>query len=347
MSDLLKWVEEQPIFPKVFWHSSLGTRAALGAKKTFSKIPTGVRVYGGCTYDFQPHFWEPAIERSGELNLLPFSCLSRESLELMHTPSQQEWEKQVNSAIAAIDAGHLKKVVLARKTTHRLPSPPNPYDLLRSQLSRNPNTTGFLFHFAPDLAWVGATPETLYRREGRTVTADALAGTRRRGSTPEEDLLLESDLWNSSKDKREFNFVKHFLETALTPYAEKISFLPQDQIKKLSHVQHRHNVCTALLKPGVSDQELIAALHPTPALGGSPRPAAMQFIKDHEPFTRDYYGAPIGFISPESTELAVGIRSAYLRGSEIDLFAGAGIVAGSTPLAEWEELNHKIKQWNL
>jgi menaquinone-specific isochorismate synthase len=108
-------------------------------------------------------------------------------------------------------------------------------------------------------------------------------------------------------------------------------------------VQHLYNTLHSTLKAGISNAELIRALHPTPALGGFPREQALSFIKTHEPFEREWYGAPIGWISPTAASFHVGIRSAILRNHTLEIFAGTGIVKESQAEKEWEELNHKIR----
>ena len=107
-------------------------------------------------------------------------------------------------------------------------------------------------------------------------------------------------------------------------------------------LQHLKCDIEAELKPGVCDWQLLAALHPTPAVGGAPREAALAFIRECEPHDRGWYAGACGMLSRETSEFSVAIRSARIRGSRISLFAGAGIVAGSEPAAEWAELDNKI-----
>ncbi len=118
--------------------------------------------------------------------------------------------------------------------------------------------------------------------------------------------------------------------------------LTEPRILKLRLLQHLKCDIEAELKPGVCDWQLLEALHPTPAVGGAPREAALAFIRENEPYERGWYAGACGMLSRETSEFAVAIRSARIRGQRVTLFAGAGIVAGSEPAAEWAELDNKI-----
>lgn len=257
-------------------------------------------------------------------------------------PTFPDWERIISLSLDRIEEGALDKIVMARKTKLLADHLIDPYILLKEIEKQARETTVFLFQLTPETSFLGATPETLYRRENSTIFADAIAGTRARGKTAEEDIELAEELLHSLKDQREFECVKEFIETALDPLCDEILWSNRDQILHQSHVQHIYNQAHAILKNGVSDHDLIATLHPTPALGGKPRNLALALIDEHEPFQRGWYGAPIGYVSSQKADIAVAIRSALVRGREIDIFAGTGIVKGSHPEKEWDELEHKI-----
>ena len=99
------------------------------------------------------------------------------------------------------------------------------------------------------------------------------------------------------------------------------------------------------LLEGVTDAALLQALHPTPAVGGYPRGEALEEIRNLEPFDRGWYAGPVGWIGPEASEFAVGLRSGLVRGRTLALFSGAGIVAGSVPDEEWAEIEQKISDF--
>jgi len=258
-------------------------------------------------------------------------------------PTFPDWEKMVAASLEKIEDGLLEKVVVARKTKLLTDQKLDSYALLSEMQSQAQRATVFSFQLTPEASFIGATPEQLYKRQGSRIQTDAVAGTRPRGETPEEDLFLSEELLENPKEQREFAFVKQFIQTALEPLCTDMEWNEEDTVLQMSHVQHIYNHLTAILKNGVSDHDLIATLHPTPALGGKPRSNALSLLSELEPFQRGWYGAPIGYISSQEADIAVAIRSALIRGKEIDLYAGTGIVKGSHPEKEWDELEQKIK----
>ena len=259
------------------------------------------------------------------------------------TPSFPEWRKMVAASLDRIEKGLLEKVVVARKTKFLIDQKIDPYALLAELEPLAQRATVFSFQLTPESTFMGATPEKLYQRDGSKLQTDAVAGTRPRGETQEEDERLHDELLMNSKEQREFAFVKQFIQTALEPLCHEMEWNEADTVMQMPHVQHIHNHLKATLKNGVSDHDLIATLHPTPALGGKPRSTALSLLAQLEPFQRGWYGAPIGYISSQKADIAVAIRSALIRGKEIDLYAGTGIVKGSDPEKEWDELEQKIK----
>jgi menaquinone-specific isochorismate synthase len=381
--DLIRWLDSQPIYPKVFWRErdSSITRAAVGNLLSFGHVPRfsdstspDIRLYGGIRFAPKSHddetwggfpgscFWLPQIEVSqgedktqaihyslnersvvetnplGEMRINDYSLLDRQE-----TPCRENWDKGVAEVLEEISSGHIAKVVMARKTACRFAKLVSVWPLFTHLVQKAKSATLFAFQLSPTLCFMGATPEKLFHREGNLLSTDAVAATRARGKTPEEDLQLEQDLLSNPKELREFAIVKDFLTGALAPLSEAFAWEGPDRILKASHVQHIHNRLNATLKNGVSDADLIRALHPTPALGGFPREAALSFLQKKEPFDRGWYGAPIGTISPQRSALYVAIRSALIRERSLHLFAGTGLVAGSDASREWEELEQKIR----
>jgi menaquinone-specific isochorismate synthase len=118
---------------------------------------------------------------------------------------------------------------------------------------------------------------------------------------------------------------------------------PAPAVLRLRTVQHLKHRIEALLKPGVTDMDLLNCLHPTPAVGGAPRQSALEFIRRQETFVRGWYAGALGYVSAHRSEFAVAIRSALIDERGLHLFAGAGIVRGSDPVEEWQELENKIR----
>lgn len=342
-----------------------------------SSSPFDVRLYGGIRFS-QNHsddptwkgfpntsFWLPQIEISQENGRTQaiFYSLDKplsstpilESLaqspsnsgysleERIEAPHFQDWQKQVETVLDSIQSGHMDKLVLARKTTLKFAKPPSPWAILSHLKEKARRATLFAFQLSPHLCFLGATPEKLFKRDGNLCITDAVAATRPRGATPDEDLQFEKDLLGSDKEQREFKIVKDYLDLKLLPLSKKMKWEGNDRVLKASHVQHLHNRLNATLKNSITDADLVRALHPTPALGGFPREKSLAFLKQIEPFDRGWYGGPIGVIGTQSSSLYVAIRSALINENLLHLFAGTGLVPGSIAEREWEELEQKIR----
>lgn len=264
-------------------------------------------------------------------------------LERQDNPTSDDWEKKVETALNAIASRQIDKLVLARKTTLQFASPLSAWPILAHLLQKAKHATVFAFQLSPRVCFLGATPEKLFQREGDLFNTDANASTRPRGQTPDEDREFAEQLLTSAKEQREFHIVKNFLDRALSPLSQNMQWEGADRVLKASHVQHLYNRLNAKLKGDISDADLIRALHPTPALGGFPTREALDILHQIEPFDRGWYGAPVGTIEHNSTNLYVAIRSALIEERSLHLFAGTGLVEGSIAEREWEELEQKIR----
>ena len=192
------------------------------------------------------------------------------------------------------------------------------------------------------MAFLGASPERLFRRDGRSVESEAVAGTRPRGVSSADDEGLRDDLLHSAKDRSEHTYVSKGIGEALAPLCEELEIEDGVSEMKLARGRHLRSRVRGTLRDGVTDAALLDALHPTPAVGGHPRDEALERYRDLEPFDRGWYAGPVGWIGAEASEFAVGIRSGLVRGRTLALFSGAGIVAGSVPDEEWAEIEQKI-----
>ena len=202
----------------------------------------------------------------------------------------------------------------------------------------------FHFYVEPEsgVAFLGASPELLFRRAGRSVQSEAVAGTRPRGASATDDDGLRDALLHSEKDLSEHAYVRVGIEETLGPLCEEIEIEGDVSEMKLARRRHLRSRVRGTLREGVTDAGLLDALHPTPAVGGHPRGEALGEIRALEPFDRGWYAGPVGWIGAEASEFTVGIRSGLVRGRTLALFSGAGIVAGSVPDEEWAEIEQKI-----
>jgi menaquinone-specific isochorismate synthase len=154
---------------------------------------------------------------------------------------------------------------------------------------------------------------------------------------------LEYELLHSQKDLNEHAFVLDAIEENLQRFSDVFEHPVSPGIKKLSNVQHLYTPVHAKIKKGVSRTEVLSKLHPTPAVGGYPREAAMPYISKLEHFDRGWYAAPVGWINAHGEgEFVVAIRSGLIKTNEVRFFAGCGIVEDSNPQKEWDETNLKF-----
>ena len=257
-------------------------------------------------------------------------------------PDKRAWVETVDKALEACAANELEKVVLARETTFTADDEIDAMALL-SHL-RGQTTTAYEFCFQPvaGRAFVGASPERLYRRENCFLQSEAVAGTRPRGGNDEEDERLGEELLRNDKELREHQFVVRNVRDALKPFCTALNVEEQPDIMRLRHNQHLHTKIEGVLKANEADAPLLDALHPTAAVGGIPRDTALEWLTENEPFDRGVYAAPVGWIGFDAAEFSVGIRSGLVRGEELSLYSGAGIVPGSDPDEEWDEIENKL-----
>lgn len=280
-------------------------------------------------WNFSGEHWNPEWEEASDIE---------------YPMGYDDWARIVTHATAKMQAGELDKVVLARMCQIRFNSPVNIVRALDYLHDTYPDTFRFLFEPEPHNAFYGATPETLVQVRGRTVYADALAGTVKRGATPDEDEALAIQIMNDPKERREHDYVVRGLREHLAPFVSDLHADDAPGVLKLSNVQHLHTPVAGTLNDDYGALALVGALHPTPALGGQPRHVAGTLIRTLEPITRGWYAAPIGWLDSQGDgHFGVGIRSAVSRGGTVWCYAGAGIVAESQPEREWNETDLKFR----
>jgi len=258
------------------------------------------------------------------------------------SPDRGGWDALIADALAQFQAGRMQKVVLARETCFAMEAPTNPIELLNRLISGAPRSFVFCFQPSADRAFIGASPELLFRRKNVYVQSEALAGTRARGKTDEEDEALADELLRSEKERREHRFVVDMLRERLSRLCAGIEMPDEPRIKRLRHVQHLYTAIQGILHDKDADATLLALLHPTPAVGGEPRAAALAWLEAHEPFDRGIFAAPTGWVGFDEAVFCVAIRSGLLRGDTLAVYTGAGIVPGSVAEEEWNEIEAKM-----
>ncbi len=259
-------------------------------------------------------------------------------------PEKNRWKAMVQSALAAFKAHKYEKIVLARKRALKFSENLNHFIILQKLKEKAVNSYKFCFQPEDNLAFIGASPELLYSRKGRKLQSEAIAGTRTRGRTSPEDQRFGEELLRSEKDLREHRYVVDSINDAFNSLTSpslngnnmSVSLL------KLARIQHLIARFGIKLKANVSDAELIESLHPTAAVGGYPKDKAVEEISRLEGFNRGWYAAPVGWVKRDAAEFVVAIRCGLVKNNCLNLYSGAGIVNGSVPENEWNEMNNKI-----
>jgi isochorismate synthase len=282
-----------------------------------------------------------ALQDGAALPMLELARLGRTEIESVRQPS--EFESAVSAAVRRIRDGELEKVVLARELLVRAPAAYDAAAVFGAMRELFPGCFCFCCGTS-EAAFLGASPEMLIRRSGASASTVALAGSARRSSDPAVDDHLGERLRQSPKDRAEHEIVVRRIMRRLRRHSVWVEPAPQPELVKIANIQHLATPVHAQLADSRSAVELAGLLHPTPAIGGEPWPAACQLIDELEGMDRGWYAGPIGWMdAAEDGEFCVGIRSALLRDREAHLYAGNGIVADSDPEAELAETEPKLE----
>ncbi len=262
---------------------------------------------------------------------------------------------QIGQALRDIASGDFEKLVLARRLRVDHDGDLDVGGFLGRLREIYPSCTLVAMGRGED-TFLAATPETLVRVRGDRIETAALAGSAPRGRTPEEDERLASRLQASAKERAEHAHVVDALRTALEPLCDRLEIPASPGLRALFGIQQLETPVTGRLRADASIGvlDLVAALHPTPAVGGVPGPEARAWLRRFEGLDRGWYAAPIGWLDSQGGgDFSVALRSALVRGglaagperaeSRAFLFAGAGIVAGSEPEQELVETRIKLR----
>lgn len=250
-----------------------------------------------------------------------------------------EWMDSVARAVGMIESGSLRKVVLARDVEVWSKSPFDAGLLVDRLRKAHPDCFTFLVD-----GLVGASPELLLRQRDGDLESLALAGTAPRHPDPARDRELARDLIASEKNRHEHELTVRSVEDALTQVCSRLSRDARPSVRELVHLRHLATSFTGALARPMSCFEVLERLHPTAAVGGVPRRAALEAIRELEGIDRDGYAGPVGwFDRAGGGEWAIALRCARLRETGARLFAGAGIVSGSLPEEELTETRLKLR----
>ena len=262
---------------------------------------------------------------------------------LFSPQNSQYFKSTVRSALNSIAMDELNKIVIAHAVDIQSKTPFSVTDSLSNLRDRHPDCYIFAIGNNKGQDFIGASPERLVSIQNRQLVTDALAGSAPRGRSTSEDIQWANILLKNRKEKREHQAVSDFIIERLRNIGLKPYQLPL-QLLQLSNIQHLWTPIYAHLPQEIEPLDIIAQLHPTPAVAGVPNKIVCEKIHHYEQFDRALYAAPLGWIDcRDNCEFIVGIRSALIEKNQARLYAGAGIVSGSNPDKEFVEIQLKLQ----
>ncbi|MFG2227267.1 isochorismate synthase DhbC [Streptomyces sp. NPDC048644] len=276
---------------------------------------------------------------------LPADAPSGTDWRIRPRPAPETYGAGVASAVERMWRGEFSKVVLARTLELSAPEPLDIPAMLQRLARRDPSGHTFALPTAPGRTLIGASPELLVSRHGNRVVANPLAGSAPRSADLAEDVRRAAALLQSAKDLHEHAVVVDAVQQALAPYCTTMQVPARPTLIRTAAMWHLSTtVQGTLAAPDASALELACALHPTPAVCGTPTQTARQVIGETEPFDRGFFTGMVGWGDARGDgEWVVTIRCAEAEEKALRLYAGAGIVAASEPAAEIDETAAKFR----
>jgi anthranilate synthase component 1 len=256
---------------------------------------------------------------------------------------QQAYHAAVERAKKYIFEGDIMQVVPSQRMSKPLRA--TPLALYRALRTLNPSPYMFYFDF-DDFHVVGASPEILARLEGDTVTVRPIAGTRRRGATPEEDKALADELIADPKERAEHIMLMDLgrNDAGRVSQTGSVHVTEQMVIERYSHVMHIVSNVEGKIKPGLGAIDVLRATFPAGTVSGAPKVRAMEIIDELEPVKRGIYAGAVGYLGFDGNmDVAIALRTGVVKDGMLYAQAGGGVVADSQPEAEWQETQNKAR----
>lgn len=257
--------------------------------------------------------------------------------------TEQGFKDAVVKAKEYITDGDIMQVVLSQRMT--IPYTAAPINLYRALRCLNPSPYMFYLNLH-DFHIVGSSPEILVRLEDDGVTVRPIAGTRKRGATPEQDLALEQELLADPKELAEHLMLIDLgrNDTGRVSEIGTVQLTDKMVVERYSHVMHIVSNVTGQLKGGYSAFDVLAATFPAGTVSGAPKIRAMEIINELEPVKRGIYAGAVGYVAwSGNLDTAIAIRTAVVKDQQLTIQAGAGIVYDSVPQSEWDETINKAR----
>lgn len=255
---------------------------------------------------------------------------------------RDRWRRRVQRVLSMVAQGAVEKVVLSRsRTLEESSARPGVVEVVERLRGARPGCYTFWIR-GGETDFIGSTPELLVGKRGDTIETQAIAGTARRGDSVDEDRELARRLADSGKDRREQQAVTRAIGEILAPLTVRLEMCERPEVMRLPEAFHLHTPIRGRLRLPISALELAGMLHPTPAVCGLPQRVALDLLVREER-ERGWYTGAVGWLGQQGDgAFAVALRSALFDGARTTLWAGAGIVAGSDPAAEYDETELKM-----
>ncbi|MBQ0827123.1 isochorismate synthase [Streptomyces tagetis] len=335
--------DERPPARRVADTLAAARAAGHPAPVVIGAIPFDVRVPAALAVPATLHTAPPLT--ADPLIALPADPPATSGLTIHQEPAPEEYAASVASVVDRMWKGEFSKVVLAR--TLRVDGS-GPFDvpaMLQRLARRDPSGYTFALPTAPGRTLLGASPELLVTRTGARVLANPLAGSVARSDDLAEDVRRAAALLESAKDLHEHKVVVNWVEEALGRYCTGLTVPAHPTLVRTAAMWHLSTTVTGTLRStDTSSLELAEALHPTPAVCGTPTDTARRVIRESEPFDRGFFTGVVGWGDADGDgEWVVTIRCAEAEDSSLRLYAGAGVVAASDPDAETAETAAKFR----
>lgn len=270
-------------------------------------------------------------------------CFNVKESDFKSSFPQPHFEQAVDAIKEYVLAGDTMQVVVSQRMS--IPYTLPPLDLYRALRCLNPSPYMYFLDMG-DFQIAGSSPEILARVDHGTVTVRPIAGTRRRGRTPEEDLAMEQELLNDPKEIAEHLMLIDLGRNDVGRIAEtgSVSLTDKMVVEHYSHVMHIVSNVEGKLREDHSAMDVLRATFPAGTLSGAPKIRAMEIIHDLEPVKRGIYGGAVGYLSWQGDmDTAIAIRTAVIKDNQLHIQAGAGVVADSIPALEWKETQNKAR----
>lgn len=268
--------------------------------------------------------------------------------ELRFRTEKSDYERSVEIAKQHIIDGDVFQVVISQRLD--IDSPADPFDVYRVLRTLNPSPYMYFMSLTDaqgrDFNVIGSSPETLIKVDNGHAMTFPIAGSRPRGTTIEEDEQLAKDLLADPKERSEHIMLVDLSRNDLSRVClpESVEVVSLMDIKRFSHIMHICSTVTGRVNPDMTSFDVFTSAFPAGTLSGAPKPRAIEIIDELEPADRGIYGGTVGYFDfSGNLDMAIAIRTAFIRDHEASVQAGAGIVLDSVPASEWQETRNKAE----